>query len=177
MEYAATVWDPHTTENTKKVEAVHRRAARFVTRDYRYTSSVTAMTESLSREILQHRRQQAKAIMMFRIVHAMVAIPAFPLLQLMGAATRGHQIKYRIPYCRTNTYKDSFFLSSIRQWNQLPENLTNAKSLEHRGLQGRDFSSYTALDSKMFLSCFYPALNQSWATRHVHSFSQQCDNA
>ena len=50
MEYAATVWDPHTTENIKKVEAVQRRAARFVTGDYRYTSSVTAMTESLSWE-------------------------------------------------------------------------------------------------------------------------------
>ena len=114
VDYAATVWDPHTTENIKKVEAVQRRAARFVTGDYRYTSSVTAMTESLSWETLQHRRQQAKAIMMFRIVHAMVAIPAFPHLQLMGAATGGHQYKYRIPYCRTNTYKDFFFPSSIR---------------------------------------------------------------
>ena len=57
---------------------VQQRAARFVTGDYRYTTSVTAMTESLSWESLQHRRQQAKAIMMFRIVHAMVAIPAYP---------------------------------------------------------------------------------------------------
>ena len=116
MEYAATVLDTHTTENIKMVEAVQGRAARFVTGDYRYTSSVTAMTESLSWETLQHRRQQAKAIMMFRIVHAMVTIPAFPNLQIMGAATRGHQYKYRIPYCRTNTYKfiHSFFHSSIR---------------------------------------------------------------
>ena len=87
VEYAATVWDPHTSENIKKVEAVQWRAARFVTGDYSYTSSVTAMTESLSWETLLHRRQQAKAIMMFRIVHAMVAIPAFPHLQLMSAAT------------------------------------------------------------------------------------------
>ena len=60
-----------------KVEAVQRRAARFVTGYYRYNSNVTVMTESLSWETLQHRRQQAKAIMMFRIVHAMVAISAF----------------------------------------------------------------------------------------------------
>ena len=93
MEYAATVWDPHTTENIKKVEAAQRRAARFVTGDYRYTSSVTAMIESLSWETLQHRRQQAKAIAMFRIGHAMMAILAFPHLQLLGAATRGHQYK------------------------------------------------------------------------------------
>ena len=48
VENAATVWDPHTTENTKKMEAVQLRAVRFVTGDYRYTNSVTAMTEGLS---------------------------------------------------------------------------------------------------------------------------------
>ena len=130
MEYAATVWDPHTTENIKKVEAVQRRAARFVTGEYRYTSSITAMAESLSWETLQQRKQQGMAIIMFPIVHATLAIAAFPHLQLMGAATRGHQYKYRIPYCRTNTYKYSFFPSSIRLWNELPAKLTNAKSLE-----------------------------------------------
>ena len=59
VEYGATVFDPHTTDNIKKVEAVQRRAARFVTGDYRYTSSVTAMTKNLSWETLRHRRQQA----------------------------------------------------------------------------------------------------------------------
>ena len=48
VEYAATVWDPHTTESIKKVKAVQRRAARFVTGDYRTASSVTAMVDSLS---------------------------------------------------------------------------------------------------------------------------------
>ena len=130
VEYAATVLYPHTTENIKKIEAVQLRAARFVPGDYHYTSSATAMTESISWVTLQHRRQQAKAIMMFRIVHAIVAIQALPHLQLLGAATRGHQYKYRIPYCRTNVYKDSFFPSSIRLLNQLPEQLTNVESLE-----------------------------------------------
>ena len=128
VEYAATVWDTNTTENIKKVEAFQWRAARFVTEDYRYTSSVTAMTESLSWETLQHRKQQVIAIILFRIVHAMVAILVFP--QLLGAPTRDHQYKYRISYCWTNAYKDSFFPSSIRLWNQLPVKLTNAESLE-----------------------------------------------
>ena len=34
VEYADTVWDPHTTDNIKKVEAVQWRVARFVTGDY-----------------------------------------------------------------------------------------------------------------------------------------------
>ena len=123
VEYAATVWNPHMIDNIKKVEAVQRRAARFVIGDCR-------IIESLSWQTLQHRRQQAKAIMVFRIVHAMVTIPASPQLQLLGAVTRGHQYRYRVPHSRTKTYKGSFFLSSIRLWNQLPEELTTAESLE-----------------------------------------------
>ena len=46
--------------------------------------------------------------------------PPPPELQLLGVATRGNQYKHY----RTNAYKDSFFPSSIRLWNQLPEKLT-----------------------------------------------------
>ena len=56
FEYTATLWDPHTRE---KVEAVQRRAARFVTGDYPYPSSVTAMTESLSWETLHPTQKTA----------------------------------------------------------------------------------------------------------------------
>ena len=60
--YGATGWDPHTTVNINKVEAVKRRATWFVAGDYRYTSSVTAMINCLGWESLQHRRQQAKEV-------------------------------------------------------------------------------------------------------------------
>ena len=48
LEYASTVWYPHTTTDMNIVEAVQRRAARWATRDYRYTSSVTAMLKDLN---------------------------------------------------------------------------------------------------------------------------------
>ena len=83
----------------------------------------------------------------------MVAIPASPHLQLLGAATRGHQYKYRVPYCRTRTYiknpssheVSGCGISCQKNWQPLNP---------YRDLQGRDFSRHTALDSKMFLSCF-----------------------
>ena len=62
VEYGASVSDPHTTVNINKVEAVQRRAARSVTGDYRYTSSVTAMISDLEWESRQHRRQRAKGL-------------------------------------------------------------------------------------------------------------------
>ena len=43
LEYASTVWDPHTKELTSQLEMVQRRAARFVTADYRRRHSVTLL--------------------------------------------------------------------------------------------------------------------------------------
>ncbi|KAL8577903.1 hypothetical protein ACOMHN_011899 [Nucella lapillus] len=38
LEYCSSVWNPHTANLTKKIEAVKRRAARYVTSDYNPTS-------------------------------------------------------------------------------------------------------------------------------------------
>ena len=59
--------------------------------------------------------------MMFRTVHCMVAIPTTPHRQTLGAVKRGHQYKYRTLYRGTNVYKESYFPSDIRLWNQLPD--------------------------------------------------------
>jgi hypothetical protein len=44
MEYVCVIWDPVTQKNIRELEMVQRRAARFVTGDYRTTSSVTVTT-------------------------------------------------------------------------------------------------------------------------------------
>ena len=41
LEYASAVWDPFTEDNICKLEAVQRRAARFVCNSYRQTASVS----------------------------------------------------------------------------------------------------------------------------------------
>ena len=43
LEYASTVWSPHTDLDINKLESLQRRAARWVTPDYQYTSSVSTM--------------------------------------------------------------------------------------------------------------------------------------
>ena len=56
VEYAATTWAPFTDTETSKIEMVQRRAARFVSNEYRRTSSVTEMISTLGWEALQKRR-------------------------------------------------------------------------------------------------------------------------
>ena len=75
LEYASTVWSPYTKKNILVIEAVQRRAARFVTNTYNRTSSVTAMLFRLGWPSLEQCREIAKTIMMYKILHNMVAVP------------------------------------------------------------------------------------------------------
>ena len=131
IEYAATVWDPYTARNTQQLEAVQRRSARFVTGDYKTTSSTSQMITNLGWSSLQQRRIEARLVMMYRITHDLVDIPA---AQYLHPATvmhiRGHSQRYMLPFCRTDVYRHSFFPAGIRLWNQLPEHVATAQTLE-----------------------------------------------
>ena len=55
LEYSGVVWDPHTAQDVNKLEMVQRRYARYTSRDYGRTSSVTAMLKTLGWEPLAER--------------------------------------------------------------------------------------------------------------------------
>ena len=130
IEYAATAWDPYTARNIQQLEAVQCRAARFVTGDYKTTSSTSQMITNLGWSSLQ-QRTEARLVMMYRITHDLVDIP---VAQYLHPATvmhiRGPSQHYMLPFCRTDVYRHSFFPSGIRLWNQLPEHVATAKTLE-----------------------------------------------
>jgi hypothetical protein len=129
LEYACTVWDPFTNVNIQKLESVQRRSARFVMNDYRQTSSVTTMLNTLQWQPLAERRTRCKAVMMYRIVNGLIAIPPLEL-HTTSSVARGHIARFLVPYARTSTYRHSFFPDSIRIWNSLPEPLVDSTSLD-----------------------------------------------
>ena len=47
-----------------------------------------------------------------------------------GTATRGHGIRFLVPYCSVNAYKNSFFPSTVRLWNSLPVSAVTAPTLD-----------------------------------------------
>ena len=69
LEYYSTVWCPFTDLNISKLEAVQRRAARWVKHDYGQTSSVTEMMQSLHWRRLDQRRIDNKLSLMYKITH------------------------------------------------------------------------------------------------------------
>ncbi|KAK6187282.1 hypothetical protein SNE40_005345 [Patella caerulea] len=87
------------------------------------------MLKELELEPLQTRRAQARATMMYWVVHNLIDIPSTPL-QPTGSKTRGHTIRYLQPPCSPRAYQDSFFPAGISLWNKLPTHNEDADTLD-----------------------------------------------
>ena len=57
LEYASTIWDPHQANHKQRLERTQRKAARWISSDYKRHSSVTSMLSKLNLESLEDSRQ------------------------------------------------------------------------------------------------------------------------
>ena len=132
MEYATTIWDPHTQHAINMLEAVQRRAARFVMRRYHNTSSVSDMITELQWPPLEDRRRIARMSMMYKIHHNLACVRNIKgqLLPLPSRQRRGHDQQFVLPQCRTQYHQNSFLPRTIKQWNQLPLEVIEANTID-----------------------------------------------
>ena len=136
LEYACSVWDPHTETAIKQLEAVQRRAARWVVNRYRQTSSVSDMLSDLQWPSLQTRRRQARLANLFKHVNNLMVIDSSvaPSPQtpnpLRPCTRQSHPLTFENKGCRTSYRQSSFFPRTIREWNALPEPAVLSKTLE-----------------------------------------------
>ena len=132
LEYGMATWDPHLQKYIDTLERIQRRAARWIERDYRPTTSVTEMLDNLSLD----RREAARLILMFKIMHNHVSIPPDDLdLQPASQRTRSsHRKKLQHLRASTEAYRNSFATRTIPIWNTLPAQVAEADSIR-RGLQ------------------------------------------
>ena len=169
VEYAATVKDPHLTENAMKVEAVQRRAARFLTGDYRTTSCITAMVDSLSWEPPANQGHYDVSYITCHCSHTNCTTP--PALWCCHKRS-SVQIKGTI-------LPDQHIQELL-----LPVNHQTVGPAARRTgccripgcLQSRDISQHKALDSKMILS-YFSFLTRVGHSPCVYSINHQCGNA
>ena len=123
LEYACSVWNPHTAEHCNKIEMVQRRAARYACNRYHNTSSVTDMLQTLTWPSLQQRRLKTKLIMFYKIVHHIVAVPTTILIPTDPRIRQFHPFTYRHLHAFKDPYKYSFFPNTIIHWNLLPQTI------------------------------------------------------
>ena len=75
LECASVIWDPHQENHKSLLEATQRRVAQWIENDYRRTSSVTAMLQSLRLEMLEERRRASRLVFLYKILQDEIAVP------------------------------------------------------------------------------------------------------
>ena len=123
LEYASTVWDPHTSVNINRLEAVQRSAARMCFKDFSRFSSVTTMLTDLELPTLQSRRIKSKLMMLYKIIRSLADIPSDCLTPLPPYLRKGN---FNQLNTRVDSFKFSFYTSVIKLWNNLSQNIINA---------------------------------------------------
>jgi hypothetical protein len=129
LEYASTVWDPTAQKHINDIEAVQRRAARFVANDYKSTTSVTAILDQLKWPSLQKRRTLARLTTFYKIHHEQLHVKCPHLHPLPTRTRRGHSQQYARIQCRTDHRQSSYFPRTIKDWNNLSPETVLAPSV------------------------------------------------
>ena len=136
LEYACTVWDPHTATDTTKLDKIQRRAARWVLNRHRNTSSVGEMLDQLQWPKLSDRRQKARLTMLYKVLDETVCIRFGDDLQ--ACPQRPRRGTSKLPNTRQLTRKFSrndyramaFLPRTIRDWNSLDQETVAAPSAD-----------------------------------------------
>ena len=98
---------------------------------YHNTSSVTAMLDHLQWTPLEHRKQQQRLAMYYKIHHEQVAINRDKYTSPANRTTRhSHKLAYQVPDSTKDYLKNAFVCQTTREWNLLPVHIVEAPSLE-----------------------------------------------
>ena len=146
LEYASSVWDPHTKENIDRLEKVQRQAARFIQKDYRSREPgcVTRMLDEQKLPTLESRRRIQRLQLLNKIKEN--SVPSLPPGHFLTPAnTAKRRVKprtfedfitvniidrqiirnscgFQVPTTNTEQYEHSFFIRTPIQWNHLTDN-------------------------------------------------------
>jgi Reverse transcriptase (RNA-dependent DNA polymerase)/Endonuclease-reverse transcriptase len=126
LEYCAVVWDPHHHYLINNIEAIQRKAARFISNNYQQQASVTAMLKEMELPTLQDRRQIYRLTALYKLVSGASTYElSNHVIQHPMILPRNHQFKLReINGSRNNDpFHHSFLPKTIREWNRLPKSL------------------------------------------------------
>ena len=112
---------PCTNEDITQLEQVQRRAARYVTNRYHNTSSVSNMIGHLNWRSLADQRTYARLVMLYKITHALVAIPKADILippvrflRNMHSLSKYHPHAYNSD--NNHSFRERYEIGTVSPW-------------------------------------------------------------
>ena len=147
------MWDPHLQKDIDSLERIQRKALRFIYGDYKNYSlgTIQHLQERSGLPSLQTRRKALRLTFMFKLVEGLV--PAMPTVSFLEFNKPGRLIRSRrnpeystsniidrhirnnnrtikIKDSKSDKYRQSFFIRTAVEWNQLSDSVVNSKTLE-----------------------------------------------
>lgn len=124
LEYACTIWDRPQKNLCDALEAIQNKAVCFITNDYSFMTSVSALKLTLNLEPLEHQRGIIRLALFQNFFNTALsgqspathAAAIFPQLNHMSKATRF--------ICDINAFAKTFFYITAIEWNDLPSSIT-----------------------------------------------------
>ena len=128
LEYGCQVWSPMTENLNNQIESVQRRMTKIM-RNLK-KKSYPERLKTLGIPTLKFRRLRADMIQIYKILHDIDAKPPELLLNLSEEPrTRGNSLKLKKVSVNTSLRQSSWTIRSINWWNQLPDNVVQAPSV------------------------------------------------
>ena len=129
LEYSCSVWHPHKKSNKDKIEKVWRRAARFVSNNFRRKARVSEMLHDLGWQSLDSRRQDQRLVLFYKIINGLASVETEDILTPADSRTRkNHSFKFKHLQANCDSYR--FSPATISSWNNLPFGIEKVDSVE-----------------------------------------------
>ena len=128
LEYGAVIWNPHLKKLINQIENVQRRATKFIPGFGNLTYKERLI--SLGLPTLVYRRYRGDMIELYKLSHNMYDPEVSKdFLNFTVSRARGHRFNLRKQDYKTDLKKFSFRHRTVDQWNNLPERVVEAASL------------------------------------------------
>ena len=126
LEYANAAWSPHKVKDITTIENVQRRATKQIPglRELSYEERL----KQLKLPTLVYRRARGDMIETYKILSDYNE-EVSPLFNINKSSTRGNALKLLKPRAKRDVRKFSFTNRIVDLWNQLPNEVVNAKNL------------------------------------------------
>ena len=131
MEYAIVVWGGSYDCDIMKLESIHLDAMRLIV-GATARSNIVNVREEMGGSTIQQRINDMSIVTLFKIING-IAPPYLTSIFDDLSGNRNYTLRnsnIRIPKCRLETFKKSFFPRSISLWNRLPEEARSMNSVE-----------------------------------------------
>ncbi len=150
LEYASCVWSPYKVKELRLIEGVQRRATLLVPGIK--TLTYDQRLRHLGLPTLEYRRYRADMQQVFKIMNGLEDLPHSQFFSASETGLRGHTKKLYKEQNRLNIRKMSFTQRIVDKWNQLPENVVSAPSIN--AFKSR-FNTFTEHNPNKFCPPWY----------------------